>query len=252
MSLFSGIKRRIGGHAGAALGGALGGGAGLLTGGYYDATHQQRPGAPNYGELRRQQAGAYNAAQIGLEQQNEAERQRREQALTELDRGYADPSRMAGMEKLYQANLGNQIAGLQQGFRQQSQKAGLAAARRGRLGSSFDTEQQAGLQHGLQQDIMGAESEAYGGLDRLRQADEAQHQALRRALLAGDPQTAAAMQQQAAGYGMQTQSILEAQRMADEARRRQEQNQQQNYQTLGDVLSSGGAGVQNYFQYRGY
>lgn len=247
MGLFSRITR----HPGAVLGSVAGMGYGTLAGAGYDYLHG-RGGQGNDPEAQRRamanRAGAYSAEQIGLEHQTQAEQQRREGALVDLDRAYANPERTAGMERLYSANLGNQVAGLQQGFQQASQHAGLAAARRGRLGSSFDTEQQAGLQHGLQSDVMGAENEAYSGLQNLRQNDEQQHQVLRRALLSGDPQTADALQAQAQGIGLQTGQLFTQQQRDEEARRRGQQQMQQNYATLGNVLSSAGAGVQNYYQ----
>ncbi len=200
---------------------------------------------------RQQRAGAYSAQQVGLEHDQQAEQQRREGALSELDKAWGSPERMAGMEKLYSTGLQNQVAGLQHGFQQASQHAGLAAARRGRLGSSFDTEQQAGLQHGLQNDILGAENESYGSLQSLKTADENQRQALRHAIMSGDPQAAAAFQAQAQGYGDQTQQLLEKQRLQEEAQRRQEQQQAANYSTLGNVLTSAGGGFTNYMNYSG-
>ncbi len=217
------------------------------------AAQQQASNRASAQQSRRSHlTNVYGAQQDVITQQQQAEDARRNAALADLDRGYASPGRMAGMENLYKANLGNQVAGLQRGFHQASQHSGLAAARRGRLGSSFDTQQQAGLQNGLRQDVMGAENESYGGLESLRQNDEAQHQALRRALLAGDPQTAGAFQSEAAGYGLQTQNILNDQRQREEERRRQQEQMSANYSTLGNVLSSAGSGVQNYYQYKGY
>lgn len=252
MGFLSGIKHTISHNAGSVAGAIGGMGIGQLGGALYDQYGRMTRGspAPNYGAARRARAGAYNAEQIGLEHQNEADRQQRESALSSLDQAYASPERMAGMEKLYGANLNSQIQGLQSGYNTASQKSGLAAARRGRLGSSTDTETQAKLGNNFQSDVMNAESQSYGGLDALRTNDENAHQALRRAILAGDPQTAAALQSQAQGYSDQSQQLLQQQQRDAEARQRQQQQQQGNYDLAGNLMINAGQGYTNYNNYR--
>jgi hypothetical protein len=245
MSLLNSVKK-VGKQYGGYAGGVMAGNAQ----GAYNYFNQPSGGGANTAAARRMRASQYNTEQIGLEHQQEAERQRREAALADFDRAYANPERMAGMEKLYQTQLGDQLTGLQSAYHRNSQQAGLAAARRGRLGSSYDAEQQARLQSGLQQDVMGAEQSSYGQLQSLKLADEQQRLALRRAILSGDPEAAALAQNQAGQYNLQANQITTNAAGAEEARRRHEAEQQQMYGLLGGSLSQIGQGVNNYQTYK--
>lgn len=126
-------------------------------------------------------------------------------ALGSLEAGYGN--RQAGYDQAYNANLSNSLAGLGAQYQQGMQHNALENARRGRRGSSYDAEQQAGLQYGYQSGAANAANDAYGYSQQLQDADFAQQQALRRAILSGDPQSAAAYQAQAAGANNQAQAI---------------------------------------------
>lgn len=248
MGLFSSIKK----HAGALGGAATGGLANIGIGAAFDYARGQGGGpGPGRRAALRARAGVYNGQIIQGEHERDAENAQRQTALGDLDRAYTDPSRTAGREAVYAGNLQNQLAGLQYGYGQASQHAGLAAARHGRLGSSYDASQQGALRSDLQNNVMGAEANSYGQLDALRTNDENAHQAMRRSILAGDPQTAAAYNAQALQYGNDSQQLN--QRAQQDAYNRQIRDQQRslNYTAAGDTLGSIGGGVRNYYGYYG-
>jgi hypothetical protein len=108
------------------------------------------------------------------------------------------------------------------------------------------------LQHGLQQDVAGAENESYGNLQAMKTADEQQRLALRNAILSGDPQTAAALQAQAQGSALQTQGLLQRQMDQAQATQRREQEMRDKYNLMGDVATSVGKGYEGYTSYQPY
>lgn len=242
MGLFDSVKK-VAKTGGGFVGGVM---PGMAQMGYNALTAGSGKLPPN-GRVAR--IGAYNEQQIALEHQREAERLKREQALGDLDKAFADPSRTAGREAQYGANLNNQLQGLQYDFNQNSQHAGLSAARRGRLGSSYDQEVQGGLQAGLQSNIAGAQQASYGQLQALQQNDIGQHEALRRSILAGNPQEAQLYGLEARNYGDLSAQMLQRAQDEAEARRIRDAGRYANYQAAGDTLSSFGSGIRNGYGY---
>ncbi len=129
----------------------------------------------------------------------------RGRALGAVESGYGN--RQGAYDDAYNANLKSALTGLGQQYQQGSQQAALQNAKRGRTGSSYDAETQAGLQDRYRSGAMNAANDAYGYSQQLSDADMAQHQALRRAILSGDPQSGAAYQAQAAGANNQSAAL---------------------------------------------
>jgi len=199
------------------------------------------------GQQEAQRTLAYNQQGVDQARRGAEEDARRNNALSELDAAYANPNRTTARNQLYDAQLGDQVAGLQYGFGQQSQKAGLNAARRGRLGSSYDAETQGGLQAGLQGNVMAAQNQAANQRSNMEAQDRQQHEQLRRSIMGTNGLQTAANQQLGYSYGQESEGILR--QAQNDARLRQESDQDRlrNYQTVGNVAGSVGRGVYNYY-----
>lgn len=147
----------------------------------------------------------YNAQASNLDAYKYQDDAARGKALTSLDSGYGN--RGDSYQQAYDANLKSALSGLGAQYQQGSQQSALQNAKRGRTGSSYAAETQAGLQDQYRTGAMGAANDAWGYSQQLSDTDYQQQQALRRAILSGDPQSGAAYQAQAAGANNQASSL---------------------------------------------
>jgi hypothetical protein len=185
----------------------------------------------------------YSDYQGQQEHQAAIDSQKRQDALDALERGFADPSRAAARYSAYQANLGNEVAQLNKGYHDSSQRASQEAVRRGRLGSSTDAEKQAALSTSLNSGIMGAENAANDQLSALQDQDDQQLQSLRRSLLSGDPQAQQTYRAQAEQASGGIDRILASGAQAQQRREQQAQEQYDRYAMYGGLANAGAAGV---------
>lgn len=142
-------------------------------------------------------------------------------ALSSLEAGYGN--RQGSYDQAYDANLRDSLAGLGAQYQRGSQQAALQNAKRGRTGSSYAAETQAGLQDQYRTGAANAANDAWGYSQQLGDADFQQQQALRRAILSGDPQSAAAYQAQAAGANNQSTALAGMNALGQQQRQINEQ-----------------------------
>ncbi len=194
---------------------------------------------------------AYQQRQREMADQREAREGVRAQALSQVDQAYAAPSREAGYTNAYDTRLNDSMVGINQNYQYGSQQAGLAAAKRGRLGSSTDAEHQAALRSSLQLSTAGATTDAQSYSDAMRANDYAQHEALRNAILSGDPQTAAQYQQMAAQSNQQSGQLSQQSAFIDQNRALGQQYGNAYSQQLGGYGNAGANYVNSYYQSQG-
>lgn len=171
----------------------------------------------------------------------------RNQALGSIESAYANPQRAASYDQSYQSRLGDALAGINQQYQGQSQQTSLAAAAKGRLGSSYDAETQARLRGGAQMSALGAQGDASDYANGLRDTDYAQAQAMRRSMLSGDPQSAAAYQGMAAQSAGQASALSGQATLADRQRLLNQAYGNAQSQQYGGLANAAAGGVQSYY-----
>lgn len=179
--------------------------------------------------------------------QQYSDNQDRQQTLGALDRAYQSPERMAARNAQYDASLANDVAGINYNYGQQSQAAGLNAVRSGRLGSSTNAETQAGLASNAQMSTVNAQQKAADQKAALQDQDRQQYEALRRALLSGDPQAAQQYQAQAQGSSDAINRILQGSAADDRQRLLNAMGLQNTVNLAGNVANAGATGVYGYY-----
>lgn len=182
-----------------------------------------------------------------LDELRAREDEQRSESLVNLERAYGGAGREQGYNQAYQSRLGGALSGLAADYQKDTQGTSLAAARRGRLGSSFDAEQQAGLQHNLRMGTVAASNDAYDYAQGMRDTDYTQHQALRRSLLSGDPQSAAYYQGMAGNATAEAGRLSQQAALADRQRQYNEAYGNAQSQTLGSYGTSLANGVYSYY-----
>jgi len=186
-------------------------------------------------------------------QQRLAEDELRKKAIGALETSFASPQRAAGRESMYAADLGAERENLNYGYKNAVRDSSLEAVRRGRLGSSVDAEKQSGLRNTLTSGLTEAENSANTRRSTSAELDDRQLQQLRRALLAGDPQS----EQEYRGQAAQSQAELDRYLAGGQRDRRdREMAAQQQYERnslWGNLANAGASGVYSAYgspQYR--
>lgn len=234
------------------------------TGGLLFNQKLQKANAQRDSYYRNQQAiqsandasNAYDKYNTQLAEQHDQEEGVRAKALASVDSAYGAPSREAAIQNTYDARLKDSMAGITQNYTYGSQQSGLADASKGRLGSSTDAEHQAALRNSLQMSTAAATADAQGNAQDMRNNDYNQHQSLRNAILAGDPQSAAQYQTMAAQSNAQAGQLAQRSQFVDQNRYLGQQYGNIQSQQLGGYAQSGAnyvnSGALNpYFQQRG-
>ncbi len=203
-------------------------------------------------KIAEEQAGrqtTYDARGKLLDQMRGEDDAARGTALTNLGQAYGN--RQGNYQQAYNSQLGDALAGAQQQYRQGLQSSSLDLAGRGRLGSSTDYENQAAQRAGLQQSVMAGQDSAAQYAQGLQNNDFQQMDAQRRALLAGDPQSAAAFQSMAANAAQQGARYGDMASLADRQRLINQMGSNNASQLIGNIGQTGAYYVQsgNYGQW---
>ena len=238
----------VGTAVGAVIGGVVGGGYGVVK--KFTGGHGGKARAQNFayqqmvaGNKRNYDYENYNQ-QLGQYQSWEDEQ--RKNAISALDKSFASPQREASREAMYNADLGTERENLNYGYKNSVRDASLEAARRGRLGSSVDAEKQSALRGTLVNGLTEAENSANARRSTATELDSRQLQQLRRALLAGDPQS----EQEYRGQAQQSQGELDrliASGQRDQRdRERAAQERYDRNAMWGSLANAGATGVYSY------
>lgn len=241
----------LGGFAGASISGGIRGyrGRSAYKRAHRDWVREMR------GRADRAREKSYEGFTAGVDRQMGIDDQMRRDALSTLEKGFADPSRARARYDAYDANLGNEIAQISSGYQNSTKRAAQEAVKRGRLGSSTDAEKQSKIGMAARNSVMSAENSAFDQFAALEDQDYRQMQSLRRSLLTGDPQAQQAYRAQAAQTSGQIDRILA---QGADAQRRREQAalaDMQRYSMYGELMNAGGSAVNGYYgnpQYGGY
>lgn len=223
---------------------------GLYNGVHGKAVYKRQ--RAEYEENMRNFALQYQQRDYGRQQdiygrQQYADNQDRQQTIDALDRAYQSPERNAARNAQYDTSLANDVAGINYNYGQQSQSAGLNAIRRGQYGSSTDAETQAGLTSNAQMATVSAQQQAANQKSSLEDQDRQQYEALRRALLSGDPQAAQQYQAQAQGSSDTINRILQGSAADDRQRLLNAMGMQNTVNLAGNVANAGASGVYGYY-----
>lgn len=176
----------------------------------------------------------------------ESDRQRN-QTLAALERSYASPARAQARDDNYNAEVGAATTSAQYDYGEQSKADALDMVRRGKLGSSTDAENRAKLHAGTQQRVEQAAAQAGDRRTSLQVQDDTQYQALRRAILSGDPQAAARYQAQAQAGGNNIDRLLAGGAASDRQRILASMGMANNMELVGGLADAGAAGVNSYY-----
>jgi hypothetical protein len=193
----------------------------------------------------------YNQQQ---DQQRLAEDEMRKKAIGALETSFASPQRAASREAMYAADLGSERENLNYGYKNSVRDSSLEALRRGRLGSSVDAEKQSALRNTLNSGLTEAENSANTRRAMSSELDDRQLQQLRRALLAGDPQSEQDYRAQAQQSQGELDRYLAGGQREQRDRERAAQDQYERNSVWGNLANAGASGIYGYYQnpqYRG-
>ncbi len=148
---------------------------------------------------QQKRAKDYYGKMFQLDRVQAGEDANRDSALAAVDNPDMIANDNAEVERGYNADIGNAYAGLSEQYGRTSQRQGLAAARRGVQGGSNDVEQQSDLGAGFQSKLMDASQAALGRASNDYRARADSRSSLRRSILTGSPQEAAAWTERSRG-----------------------------------------------------
>lgn len=186
---------------------------------------------------------AYDQRGALLDQMRGQQDAARGTALANLQQSYGN--RAGSYQQAYDSQLNDALAGAQQQYRQGMQDSSLALAARGQLGSSSDYENQAAQANRLNSAVMAGQANASQYAQNLRDTDFQQMDATRRALLAGDPQSAAAFQGAAANAAQQGARYGDLASLADRQRMLNQMGSNNLSQAVGNLGQAGAYYVQS-------
>lgn len=196
---------------------------------------------------------AYESYNQQQDQQRLGEDEVRNKAIGSLEASFASPQRAASRESMYAADLGSERENLNYGYKNSVRDSSLEALRRGRLGGSVDAEKQSALRDTLTGGLTEAENSANTRRSTASELDDRQLQQLRRALLAGDPQS----EQEYRGQAQQSQAELDRYiaggQREQRDRERAAQDKYERNSVWGNLANAGATGVYSAYgnpQYR--